>query len=205
MAAKKPPSKRHLEIQLAKLKILEESPSLGLEQYPVSPEVASELLYMAGFEHQDLDGRIVDLGTGAGRLAIGAAIMGANHVAGVDIDPKALQIARENARTVSVNIEWIASPVDKLDGSYDTVLMNPPYGTRKAHADLRFLDKAFQLAPITYTIHKSATRKYLTDFVERRGRRIEETRNMVLDIPNLFEFHRKKSQGVDVDLYRIAV
>ena len=204
MADKKPPSKRHLEIQLAKLKILE-VPSLGLEQYPVSPEVASELLYMAGFEHRDLDGRIIDLGTGTGRLAIGAAIMGANHVAGVDIDPKALQIARENAQTVSVNIDWIESPVDKLDGSYDTVLMNPPYGTRIAHADLRFLDKAFQLAPITYTIHKSATRKYLTDFVGRRGRRIEETRNMVLDIPNLFEFHRKKSQGVDVDLYRIAV
>jgi putative methylase len=204
MADKKPPSKRQLEIQLAKLKILE-TPSLRLEQYPVSPEVASELLYMAGFEHHDLNGRTIDLGTGTGRLAIGAGIMGANHVAGVDVDPNALQMARENARTANINIEWIESPIEKLDGSYDTVLMNPPYGTRTVHADLRFLDKAFQLAPIIYTIHKSATRRYLTNFVEKRGRRLEETRNMVLDIPNLFLFHRKKSQGVDVDLYRIVV
>jgi putative methylase len=159
---------------------------------------------MAGFEHHDLSGRTIDLGTGTGRLAIGAAIMGANHVAGVDIDPKALQTARENAHTVNVNIEWVESPIEKVDGSYDAVLMNPPYGTRIAHADLQFLDKAFQLAPVTYTIHKSATRRYLTDFVEKRGRRLEETRNMVLDIPNLFEFHRKRSKGVDVDLYRIV-
>ena len=197
-------SKRQLEIQLAKLRILE-VPSLRLEQYPVSPETASELLYMAGFEHHDLNGRAIDLGTGTGRLAIGAAIMGASRVTGVDIDPKALQIARDNARNVSVNVEWVESPIEKVDGSYDTVLMNPPFGTRTAHADLQFLDKAFQLAPVTYTIHKSATRKYLSEFVGKRGRMIDETRNMVLDIPNLFEFHRKKSQGVDVDIHRIVV
>jgi len=40
-------SKHQLEIQLGKLKLLE-TPKLGLEQYPVSPEVAAELLYMAG-------------------------------------------------------------------------------------------------------------------------------------------------------------
>ena len=204
MAGKKPPSKRQLEIQLAKLNILH-TPSLRLEQYPISPEAASELLYMAGFEHQDLNGRTIDLGTGTGRLAIGAAFMGANYVAGVDIDPKALQIARENARTAGVDIEWIESPIERIDGSYDTVLMNPPYGTRSAHADLRFLEKAFQLAPITYTIHKSATRNYLIEFVEKRGRRVEKTRNMILDIPNLYEFHRRRSQGVDVDLHRIVV
>ena len=66
-------SKRQLEIRLGKLKILE-SPRLKLEQYPVSPEVAAELLYMAGFEHDDLHGKkIAELGTGTGRLAIGAA------------------------------------------------------------------------------------------------------------------------------------
>lgn len=204
MADTKHLSKRHLEIQLSRLKILE-APSLRLEQYPVSPVVASELLYMAGFEHKDLEGRIIDLGTGTGRLAIGAALMGANHVAGVDLDPKALDVARENAQSAMVDIEWIQSQIEKVSGSYDTVLMNPPYGTRNAHADLRFLDKAFQLAPIAYTIHKTATREYLTKYVERRGRTLEETRSMILAIPNLFEFHRKKTKSVEVDLHRIVV
>ncbi|HEX4920098.1 MAG TPA: METTL5 family protein [Candidatus Bathyarchaeia archaeon] len=203
MVDKKKLSKRQLEIQLSKLKILED-PSLRLEQYPVSPEVASELLFMAGFEHNDLKGATIDLGTGTGRLAIGAVLIGANHVAGADIDPKALDIARDNARIARVDVEWIHSPVEKLEGSYDTVLMNPPYGTRTAHADLVFLDKAFQLAPIIYTIHKSATRRYLTNYMEKRGRKVDETRSMVLDLPNLFEFHRKKTKSVEVDLYRIV-
>ncbi|HYY90938.1 MAG TPA: RNA methyltransferase, partial [Candidatus Dormibacteraeota bacterium] len=72
MANNKAPSKRQLEIQLTRLRILD-TPKLKLEQYPVSPEAAAELLYMAGFEHNDLDGRVIDLGTGTGRLAIGAA------------------------------------------------------------------------------------------------------------------------------------
>jgi len=160
---------------------------------------------MAGFEHNDLDGEIIDLGTGTGRLAIGAALLGADHIAGVDIDSKALDVARENARAAIVDIEWIHSPVENVEGSYQTVLMNPPFGTRTAHADLRFLDKAFQLAPIAYSIHKTATRKYLANYVQKNRRTIEETRSMVLDIPNLFKFHAKKWQSVEVDIHRIVV
>src|SRR3989442_2599006 len=96
MADKRQLSKRQLEIQLDKLRILE-SPNLKLEQYPVSSEVASELLYMAGFEHNDLDGRVLDLGTGTGRLAIGATLMVAEQDAGVDEDKRALALARANS------------------------------------------------------------------------------------------------------------
>src|SRR5690348_4392988 len=120
-------SKRQLEIQLAKLKTLEK-PILKLEQYPVSHEAAAELLYMAGFEHDDLDGRVVDLGTGTGRLAIGAALMGSKKVFGVDMDPRALALARTNAESAGVEVEWVESDIDKVSGSYDAAIMNPPYG-----------------------------------------------------------------------------
>ncbi len=100
MARKTQLSKRQLEIQLGKLKILEK-PNLKLEQYPVSSEVASELLYMADFEHDDLDGRVIDLGTGTGRLAIGAALMGAKEIVGVDVDEHALALAKESGHAIS--------------------------------------------------------------------------------------------------------
>src|SRR5207247_4042607 len=96
LAEKRLPSKRQLEIILSKLKILE-TPTLRLEQYPVSPEAAAELLYMAGFEHDDLEGRIIDLGTGTGRLAIGVALMGSAQIVGVDVDPGAIKLARQDA------------------------------------------------------------------------------------------------------------
>ncbi|HEX9240029.1 MAG TPA: METTL5 family protein [Candidatus Bathyarchaeia archaeon] len=196
-------SKRQLEIQLGKLKILQ-NPKLGLEQYPISAEVAAELLYVAGFEHRDLQGKIIDLGTGTGRLAIGAAIMGSQKVVGVDIDKKAIALARENARATGVQVEWVVSDVAEVVGRYDTVIMNPPYGTRSPHLDVRFLERAFELAPVSYSIHKSSTREYLNGVIAKKNRRVDAMRNMTLNIPHLFPFHHKKWNNVEVDLYRIV-
>ena len=203
MAEKRLPSKRQLEIVLSKLKILE-TPKLRLEQYPVSAKAAAELLYMAGFEHDDLEGRIIDLGTGTGRLAIGASLMGSAHVVGVDVDARALELARENAKTAGVKVKWVQSTIDKLDGTYDTVIMNPPYGTRTIHADTRFLDKAFQIASITYSIHKASTRTFLDRYVNKSRRRIAETRSMSMKIPHLFSFHARRWKSIEVDLCRIV-
>ena len=196
-------SKRQLEIQLGKLKILQ-TPKLGLEQYPVSPEVAAELLYMAGFEHGDLQGEIIDLGTGTGRLAIGAAMMGSRKVVGVDIDERSIALARENAMAAAVQIEWIVSDIAEVVGRYDTVIMNPPYGTRSPHLDVRFLEWGFELAPVLYSIHKSSTRQFLRSVIAKKGRRVDAVRSMSLNIPHLFPFHHKKWDNVEVDLYRIV-
>jgi len=196
-------SKRQLEIQLGKLNILQ-APKLGLEQYPISPEVAAELLYMAGFEHHDLHGEIIDLGTGTGRLAIGAALMGSKKIVGVDVDKRSIALARENAMAAGVRVEWVVSDINEVVGRYDTVIMNPPYGTRSPHLDVRFLERAFELAPVVYSIHKSSTRKFLEPFIAKRNRRVDGLRSMSLDIPHLFPFHRKKWENVQVDLYRIV-
>jgi predicted RNA methylase len=196
------PSKRQLEIQLGRLKILEK-PQLRLEQYPVSAETASELLYMAGFEHNNLGGRVIDLGTGTGRLAIGAALMGARSVLGVDLDEHALALAIENAETAGVRVEWIQSDTEKVNGTFDAVIMNPPYGTRTLHADARFLQKALQLAPVVYSIHKSSTRDFLVQFVKDSGAEVRQVRSMNMMIPHIFDFHEKKRATVEVDLYEI--
>ena len=202
MAEKRTVSKRQLEIQLGRLKIFQ-TPKLGLEQYPVSPEVAAELLYMAGFEHRDLKGETIDLGTGTGRLAIGAAIIGSVKVVGVDIDETAIALARENAVAAGVKVKWLVSDIDDVEGKYDTVIMNPPYGTRSPHLDVRFLERAFELAPISYSIHKSSTRDYLRGVIAKKNRKVDAVRSMNLNIPNLFPFHHKKWENVKVDLYRI--
>ena len=196
-------SKRQLELQLGKLSILETA-RLGLEQYPVSPEVASELLYMAYFEHEDLNGQIVDLGTGTGKLAIGAALMGAETVCGLDLDKESIALAVRNAKGADVNVDWVVGNLDSISGKFDTVVMNPPYGTRSPHQDIHFLTRAFQLAHVTYSIHKSSTRKFLVQFVRKSGRQVAQVRSMAMPIPHLFDFHKKRWESIQVDLYRIT-
>ena len=196
-------TKRQLEIQLDRLKTLQ-TPRLGLEQYPVSSRVAAELLYMAGFERHDLQGATIDLGTGTGRLAIGAGLMGSRKVVGVDLDERAIALATENGVAAGVQVEWIVSDIANVEGRYDAVVMNPPYGTRTPHLDVQFLDRAFQLAPIVYSIHKSSTRDYLRNALTSRNREIGEIRGMDLDIPHIFPFHQRKRKSVQVDLYRIT-
>jgi len=203
LAPKKIIPKRQLEIRLDKLETLK-TPKLGLEQYPVSAEAASELLYMASFEHNDLEGRIIDLGTGTGRLAIGAALMGASDIVGLDVDGPSIYIAVRNARESNVNVGWVIGDLNSVVGGFQTVLMNPPYGTRSPHMDARFLTRAFELAPVTYSIHKSSTRNFLTELAKKNGRRVDVVRSLEMRIPHLFDFHRKKWETIQVDLYRIT-
>ncbi len=48
-------------------------------------------------EYTKAGGRVLDLGCGSGILSIAALILGASHALGVDIDPKAVNVAYENA------------------------------------------------------------------------------------------------------------
>ena len=129
--------------------------------------------------------------------------MVAKGVVGVDVDVQALTLAKQNAETAGVPIEWVQSDIQKIKGKFDTVMMNPPYGTRTIHADTGFLEKAFRLAPVVYSIHKSSTREFLFQFVTRSGWKVDQVRSMRMEIPHLFEFHEKKRGTVEVDLYRI--
>ena len=55
---------------------------------------------------------VIDVGTGSGILAIGAALFGAKHVLAVDIDPDAVKVASEN-----VNHNKVSSVVTVLQGN----------------------------------------------------------------------------------------
>ncbi|KAG2422983.1 hypothetical protein HXX76_015654 [Chlamydomonas incerta] len=71
-----------------------------LEQYPTGPHLASRLLFTVDNSYDEFAGRTVaDLGCGTAMLSIGAALLGARHVVGVDIDPDALEVAAENMIT----------------------------------------------------------------------------------------------------------
>jgi predicted RNA methylase len=166
--------------------------------------LAAEILYLAAFVYRDIEGKdILDLGTGTGRLAIGAALLGAKRITGVDIDPAAIAVARENARRTNVGVDWIVGNLGTIRGRFDTVVMNPPFGTKRRHLDRVFLEKAISVAQVVYSIHKASTRRYILSYVERHGGRIHSVHECSLEIPRMFEHHTKRRYSVKVDCYRI--
>src|SRR5580704_1768122 len=56
---------------------------------------ATQLALEAIEQHVRPGDRVVDVGTGSGILAAAAALVGAAHIIGCDVDPEAIQIARE--------------------------------------------------------------------------------------------------------------
>ena len=66
---------------------------------------------------------VLDYGCGSGILAIAAARLGAAHVAGVDIDPQAVEAARANAERNEV-IAQFADSAAPVAGEYDLVVAN---------------------------------------------------------------------------------
>lgn len=198
---------RELEILLDGLKT-HPSPSRFLEQYTIPADLAARILSVAAYVYDDVSGRTVfDLGCGTGRLAIGAAILGASYVVGFDVDKAALKVAKSNAvkAGVSDKVDWVLCDIAKLEGYCDTVIQNPPFGTGFRGADSIFLRKALEVGHVVYTIHKSETDEFIRRLVEKYGGSISIVFKSSISIPRMFEFHRKRSYMFQVNVYRIEV
>lgn len=69
---------------------------------------------------------ILDVGTGSGILAIAAAKLGAGRVIAIDIDPKAISVAKLNIELNSVGGTVVTgtTPLKEISGSFDVVVAN---------------------------------------------------------------------------------
>jgi release factor glutamine methyltransferase len=84
-------------------------------------------------------GRVVDIGTGTGCLALSLAAEGAfSEVVGTDISSSALNLARENRDRCSADVSLVqgdlCAPLRR--GSFDALVSNPPYLTAEEYAEL---------------------------------------------------------------------
>ena len=192
--------KKQLEILLERLEGFKNS-SPKREQYATPARVAADMLYLA---HLRGDLRVVcDLGTGTGMLAIGAALLGARAI-GVDIDDRALKVARANAARMGVEVDFVRSDISSIIlRGIDTVIMNPPFGAQKASAgDRAFLSKATEMANTVYSLHNQGSEGFIRRFVEPCT--IEEIYRIPFPLKRCFEFHSKDVKTIEVELYRIV-
>lgn len=161
---------------------------------------------------------------------------------GFDIDPTAITIAQENAQQLEVDIDFVLCDVSELEihstlealltavlaftprpEKFDTIIMNPPFGTRVKGIDMTFLLKAVNVRLLSncvehclhsaqacaggavYSLHKSSTRAHILKTVAAWGCKGSAVAQLRFDIPQMYAFHRKKSVDVEVDLIRVEV
>jgi putative methylase len=203
-----------------------EDPQVGLEQYPTPPDLAAHLIHVADLQG-DVEGqRVIDLGTGTGMLALGAALRGPASVVGIDVDPDPLRTARENERRVgtTADVSWVRADATDAplrsraesdagaddpaheDDTATTVVMNPPFGAQNAneHADRAFLATAARVATVSYSVHNADSSNFVESFADDNGGAVTRAYGAELDLPRRFEFHDADSRTVDAEVFRIA-
>ena len=97
-----------------------------------------ELVNLIIEENSNFTGKIVDIGTGSGCIAIAlAANLPLAKVTGTDISRGALEIARHNAIINKVIVDFVLDDIftTKIIGQYDIIVSNPPY-VRESERDL---------------------------------------------------------------------
>jgi release factor glutamine methyltransferase len=74
-------------------------------------------------------GRVLDIGTGSGVLAVTLQLETGAAVWGADISPAALAVAAENSRRLGARVEFVACDLMETmgAGAMDLVVANPPY------------------------------------------------------------------------------
>jgi len=201
-------------------------PKVELEQYTTSEHIAANMLYLAAYSSGDIvDKKVLDLGCGTGRLALGAAFLGAGHVVGIDIDRSAIKTACENSKVANLEnkVQWILGDINAVKGQFDTVLQNPPFGIQRREADRPFLIKALEVGSSVYSLHshpevdvrlirklkssggflKLQSSPFLERLVGKNNGYVESVYAMLMTIPRMFDFHKQIKHDFVIDLYVI--
>ncbi|MFP5068972.1 methyltransferase [Pseudonocardia nantongensis] len=92
-----------------------------------APTPTSDLLGRAVLAEAGPSDRVLDMGTGSGVNAILAARQGA-EVVGVDLNPAAVDAARQNADRNDVHARFEVSDIySAVDGTFDLMIIDPPF------------------------------------------------------------------------------
>jgi putative methylase len=195
---------RQLEILLQKVP-KPTTPLPQFEQYTTPAPIAADIIFTA-YQWGDIENKtLVDLGCGTGIFSVGSVYMGAKKVLGFDINKNVIVVAKKYAKTNALPIAYTIKDVTTVDTACDTVIMNPPFGAQKSNqkADRKFLEKAFEISSVVYSLHLKKTIFFLEKMINALEGEITYQKEYVFPIKWMFEFHDKEVVKYDVILLRI--
>ncbi len=200
--------KKQLEILLSNLKEMD-NPNMFEEQYTTPGDIAAEIVLFAYYRGDILGKKVVDLGAGTGRLGIASMILGCKKVYFVEKDKRAIEILKDNLKTITLKSNQILGNYEVRKGDVlnvllrgDTIIQNPPFGTKKRSMDTKFLKKAFEIGDVVYSLHKKGNCDFIRDVAMESGFELVEKKSINFPIKAMFDIHKKKKVMIEVELYR---
>ncbi|MCL4153447.1 UNVERIFIED_CONTAM: hypothetical protein GTU68_022949, partial [Idotea baltica] len=93
---------------------------------------------------------------------------------------------------------------DSWNGKFDTVLLNPPFGTKRNQGmDVNFLRAALDLSSnCVLSLHKTSTRNFILNKAKEWDVDCKVIAALKYNIPNTYKFHKKVSVDIEVDFIR---
>jgi len=203
-------SKSSLAVLLSKLRVFED-PKLKSEQYTTDSEIAADVLWQAYYLGDIENKTIADLGSGTGILGLGALLLGAKKVFFIENDKNSIQTAKENLKFLEeetgIKLDkkaiFLNQNINNFSDKVDTIIQNPPFGTKQKHADKIFLEKAFSLVKVIYSFHKLETECFVNKISQDYGFKITHLWKFDFPIKATYSFHRKKIQRIKVGCWRM--
>lgn len=156
--------------------IIDPGLAFGTGTHPTTSQI---LDYLS--RHPIKNKNIVDYGCGSGILAIAALALGARRAIGVDVDPKAVKAAMENARKNGVEDRFAAVAPKQFDENYAEYKADVVIANILASTLLTLREKLASLAASNATI-------LLSGVLEHQGGEIKDS------FADEFEFHQTQRQ-----------
>ena len=179
-----------------------ETHSLKFEQYPTDIKTAVDFLTFvdetSGFKGKN----VADFGSGNGILGIGAAVLGAKHADLYDIDVKMADLSSRNIADLNLdNCDSHHEDFFDVEGRYDIVISNPPFGFQSSFRIDAFVGKLGDISDEFFFIYKK--NKEMENLAQKTG--LNVTYLGELRIPRIARFHKKESESIPVCIvYRCA-
>lgn len=202
-------SKKTLARVLQQLKGFEK-PKIRLEQYMTEPEVAADVLWECYMQGDTVDKTVADLGAGTGILGLGMLLLDASKVFFVEQDAEAIAIAKSNLALLEEEgyelgeAVFIVDKVENFNESVDVVVQNPPFGTKEKHADKVFLERAFIVGKVVYSLHKTATKAFVEAITKDHEFSVDRYKNYSYPLKASFSHHRRAVELILVTLWRFV-
>jgi putative methylase len=179
-------------------------PRASAEQFPTPANIAADILSHA-FLRGDIDSKmVVDLGCGTGIFAVGAKLLGAGRVVGIDSDPASVRLARAWSEDLGIEVEWRTGDVSTIQSWFDTCVMNTPFGVQRRGADRPFLDTALRNCKTGYSLHHAETADFVRKYLASRGALLLDSRTYNIPIRYSQPYHRKPVKDVKAALVVFA-